>query len=41
METVGVTQTYQSVSEKIQTILFTANYALDLDAYVTEKSIDG
>jgi hypothetical protein len=41
METVGVTQTYQSVSEKIQTIPFAANYALDLDAYVTEKSIDG
>ena len=41
MEHVGVTQTYQSVSEKMETIPFAANYAVDLDEYVTEKSIDG
>lgn len=41
MENVGVTQSYQSLSEKIKTIPFAGNYTIDLDAYVTEKSIDG
>ena len=41
MDSVGVTQTYQSVSEKIETIPFASDYAVDLDEYVTEKSIDG
>ena len=41
IESVGVTRTYQSLSEKIQSIPFAGDYAVDLDAYVTEKSIDG
>ncbi|MDX2455449.1 DUF4197 domain-containing protein [Desulfosarcina sp.] len=41
MESVGVTRSYQSLSEKIQSIPFAGDYAVDLDDYVTEKSIDG
>jgi hypothetical protein len=41
MESVGVTRYYQSLSEKIETLPFVSDYAVDLDAYVTEKSIDG
>ena len=41
MEQVGVTQYYKSVSEEIQSIPFAGNYVVDLDSYVTEKSIDG
>ena len=41
MESVGVTRSYQSLSEKVQTIPFVSDYAIDLDDYVTEKSIDG
>lgn len=41
MESVGVTRYYQSLSEKIETIPFVSDYTVDLDAYVTKKSIDG
>ncbi|WP_319409303.1 DUF4197 domain-containing protein [uncultured Desulfosarcina sp.] len=41
MNSVGVTRYYQSLTEKIQTLPFVSDYAVDLDAYVTEKSIDG
>ncbi len=41
MEQVGVTQYYKSVSQQIQTIPFAGDYVVDLDSYVTEKSIDG
>ena len=41
MENVGVTQYYQSLSKRIETIPFAADYAVDLDDYVTGKSIDG
>ena len=41
MENVGVTQNYQTLSDKIETIPFAADYAVDLDDYVTGKSIDG
>lgn len=41
IESVGVTQTYQSLSEKVQSIPFAGDYAVDLDAYVAEKAIDG
>ncbi len=41
MQGVGVTQYYQSLSEKIQTLPFAGDYAVDLDTYVTGKSIDG
>ena len=41
IESVGVTRIYQSLSEKIQSIPFAGDYAVDLDAYVTEKAIDG
>lgn len=41
MENVGVTQRYQLLSEKIETIPFAGDYTVDLDAYVTEKAIDG
>ena len=41
MENVGVTQYYKSISEKAQTIPFADDYVVDLDSYVTEKSIDG
>ena len=41
IESVGVTRSYQSLSEKIQSIPFAGDYAVDLDDYVTEKAIDG
>lgn len=41
MANVGVTQSYKAVSEKIQTLPLAGNYVVDLDTYVTEKSIDG
>lgn len=41
MEKVGVTQSYKTVSQQIQTLPFAGNYVLDLDSYVTDKSIDG
>ena len=41
IESVGVTRSYQSLSEKIQSIPFAVDYTVDLDAYVTEKAIDG
>lgn len=41
MDNVGVTQTYQSVSKKMDTLPFASDYAVDLDDYVTGKSIDG
>ncbi len=41
MEQVGVTQYYNSLTEQIQTIPFASDYVVDLDSYVTEKSIDG
>lgn len=41
MEKVGVTQSYKSVTNQVQTIPFASNYLVDLDSYVTEKSIEG
>jgi hypothetical protein len=41
MDNVGVTQYYKSVAEQIKTIPFADKYAVDLDTYVTEKSVDG
>jgi len=41
MDEVGVTQYYKNVSEQIQTIPFAKKYVVDLDTYVTEKSVDG
>ena len=41
MESVGVTRYYQSLSGKIKTLPFVSEYAVDLDDYVTKKSIDG
>ncbi|MGB3211704.1 MAG: DUF4197 domain-containing protein [Desulforhopalus sp.] len=41
MGKVGVTQSYKSVSDKIDTIPFAGDYVVDLDTYVTEKSVDG
>jgi Protein of unknown function (DUF4197) len=41
MEKVGVTQSYKSVSDKARTLPFAGNYLVDLDSYVTAKSIDG
>jgi len=41
MDKVGVTQAYKSVSDKVHTLPFAGNYMVDLDSYVTEKSIDG
>jgi hypothetical protein len=41
IESVGVTRSYQFLSEKIQSTPFAGDYAIDLKAYVTEKSIDG
>ena len=41
MDNVGVTQYYKSVTEQIKTIPFADKYAVDLDTYVTEKSVDG
>ncbi len=41
MAAVGVTRSYKAVSEQIQTIPFAGNYMVDLDTYVTEKSVAG
>ncbi len=41
MAQVGVAESYKSVAQQIQTIPFASNYVVDLDSYVTEKSIDG
>ena len=41
MANVGVTQSYKSLSQKISTLPFAGNYVVDLDSYVTEKSING
>ncbi len=41
MAQVGVAQSYKSVTQEIKAIPFASNYAIDLDNYVTEKSIDG
>jgi hypothetical protein len=41
MEEVGVTRTYQEVYAKIGTIPYADRLKLDLDAYVTEKALDG
>ena len=41
MASAGVTQSYKAVSEQIKTIPFASNYVVDLDTYVTEKSVDG
>ncbi|MCP4340708.1 MAG: DUF4197 domain-containing protein [Desulfobulbaceae bacterium] len=41
MDNVGVTQYYKSVAEQIKIIPFADKYAVDLDTYVTEKSVDG
>jgi len=41
MEKVGVTQSYKTVFQQIQTLPFAGNYVVDLDSYVTDKSIDG
>jgi len=41
MAQVGVAQSYKSVTEGLQAIPLASNYVVDLDSYVTEKSIDG
>lgn len=41
MDSVGVTQYYKSVAKQIKNIPFADKYAVDLDTYVTEKSVDG
>jgi hypothetical protein len=41
MENVGVTRSYNALSEKIETLPFAGNTMVDLDTYVTGKSIDG
>lgn len=41
IDKVGVTQSYKSVSEAINTLPFAGDYVVDLDTYVTTKSIDG
>ena len=41
MEGVGVTRYCAAVSQKIETLPFAGNAMVDLDSYVTEKSIDG
>ncbi|MCJ7664627.1 MAG: DUF4197 domain-containing protein, partial [Desulfobacterales bacterium] len=41
MDEVGVTRTYQQVHAKISTIPLADRLKLDLDAYVTEKALDG
>lgn len=41
MESVGVTRSYSALSEKIETLPFAGNAMVDLDSYVTGKSIDG
>ncbi|MFC1868186.1 DUF4197 domain-containing protein [Thermodesulfobacteriota bacterium] len=41
MSKVGVTQSYQQLEAKVADIPFTDNLNLDLDQYVTERSLDG
>jgi hypothetical protein len=41
MERVGVTRSYNALSTKIETLPFSGNTMVDLDTYVTGKSIDG
>jgi hypothetical protein len=41
MEEVGVTRTYQEVYAKMSTMPYADRLKLDLDAYVTEKALDG
>ncbi len=41
MEEVGVTQQYQALTGKIKSIPFMKAEAVDLDAYVVEKALDG
>ena len=41
MEKVGVTKAYQAVAGEIKTLPLAGNYVVDLDSYVTDKSIDG
>lgn len=41
MEKVGVTRHYTSLSRKIKALPFAGDYVVDLDAYVTQKAIDG
>ena len=41
MTTVGVTQSYKAVSDQVKTLPFAGTYVIDLDTYVTEKSVDG
>jgi hypothetical protein len=41
MSEVGATRAYQSLHEKVQTIPFAGALSVDLDTYVTERSLDG
>ena len=41
METVGVTRSYTSLSRKIKALPFAGDSVVDLDAYVTQKAVDG
>lgn len=41
MSEVGVTQAYKSVDRKIRVLPFTKSLSFDLDAYVTDKALDG
>lgn len=41
MSEVGVTQAYQSVDRKIRTLPFTQSLSVDLDAYVTDRALEG
>ena len=41
MSEVGVTQAYKSVNRKIKALPFTKSLSFDLDAYVTDKALDG
>jgi hypothetical protein len=41
MSEVGVTQAYQSVDRKIRALPYTQSLSFDLDAYVTDKALDG
>ncbi len=41
MSEVGVTKSYQDLSDKVRTIPFTESLNVDLDEYVTDKALDG
>jgi hypothetical protein len=41
MSEVGVTQAYKSLNRKIKALPFTKSLSFDLDAYVTDKALDG